>query len=107
MRAHILAAGMLVLVPLASGCVRARAATAESSPAPSARAAVLGVAGDCPSGSGPMLPAAAASLEADRNHDGYVCPTQVASITGGTLRLYVDDDAKSGAEVAMAFYGGM
>ena len=110
MRAHLLAAaGMLLLVPLANGCVRAGAATTDSSPAPSARAAVTGVAGDCPSGAGPMLPAAsAASLAADRNRDGYVCQKQVASIAGGTLRLYVDDDARhGGAEVAIAFYSGM
>ena len=103
MRAHIISAAALLVLPLASGCVRARAATttAESSPA-----AVHRVAGDCPAGAGPMLPAAAGA-PADRNGDGYVCRKRAVSITGETLILYVDDDAHGAAEVTMALYGGM
>lgn len=91
MRNRILTAS-IVLVPIAAGCARARAATIDSAAAPAA--AVFGVAGDCPAGAGAMQPAAAGTT-ADRNGDGYVCSGLVRSPAGDTSGVTVDNDTAS------------
>lgn len=104
MRTNILTS-MLLLVALAAGCARARAATADTSAAP---AAALRVAGNCPADAGPMRPAPAGTMK-DLNGDGYVCARHVRSIAGDTLRITVDNDATSaaGAPVEMNLYRRM
>lgn len=108
MRTHILTASVLLIVPLASACAPAGAATPRSSSA----LAAFGVAGDCAIGDGPMQPAAAGAT-ADRNQDGYMCGRRVVSIAGDSLLFYVDNDASVGrdattsAAVWSAGYSGM
>jgi len=92
MRTHLLTASLLLVVPLAAGCARARAATIDSAAAPAA--ATFGVAGNCPADAGAMQPAAAGAT-ADRNGDGYVCSGLVRSPAGDTAHVTVDNDAAS------------
>jgi hypothetical protein len=89
MRTHILTTSLLLVVPLAAGCGRAGAETAEPDVAPPS--AVLGVAGNCPADAGPMHPASEGAM-VNRNGDGYVCTRHVRSIAGDTLRIAVDND---------------
>jgi hypothetical protein len=91
MRTHILTASLVLVVPIAAGCARARAATTDSAAAPAA--ATFGVAGNCP-GSTAMQPATAGT-KADANGDGYVCSGLVRSPAGDTSRVTVDNDAAS------------
>ena len=94
MRTHILTASLLVVVlPLAAGCSRARAATTSSA---AANSAVFGVAGNCPANAGALQPGGAGTA-ADLNGDGYVCSRSAHSITGETVRFTVDNDAASDA----------
>ena len=105
MRTRFLTAGVLLVVAVTSGCDHVRQATAQSRPA----RAPFGVAGNCPSGAGPMQPTIAGA-EADRNRDGYVCVKHAASISGDRLRFHVDNDAAAGrdaASVEVALYAGM
>ena len=95
MRTHVLTASLLVVLPLAAGCARARAATTSS--AASTSAAVLGVAGSCAANAGSMQPGGAGTT-ADLNGDGYVCVRWVA---GETVRVTVDNDAASAASAAV------
>ncbi len=106
MRTHIGTASLLLVVPLAAGCGRARAETEDTAAAPPS--AVIGVAGNCPADAGPMRPASAGAM-VNRNGDGYVCTRHVRSIAGDTLRLTVDNDAASadGARVEPEMYVGM
>jgi hypothetical protein len=83
---------LLLAVPLAAGCGRVSAQTADTD-APSA-SAVIGVAGNCPGDAGPMRPASAGAM-VNRNGDGYVCTELILSIAGDTLRLTMDNDAAS------------
>jgi len=94
MRTRQLTAILLIVVPIAGGCARARASTPDSAAAPSGR---LGVAGNCPANSGEMVPAAGAT--ADRNGDGYVCTRSVRSIADDTARVTVDNNAPSTGSV--------
>jgi len=97
MRTHILTASVLLIVPLASACVAARAATPTSSPL----SATVGIAGDCALGDGPMHPAAAGAT-ADRNRDGYICERRVVSISGESLFFSADNDVPAAADRADA-----
>jgi hypothetical protein len=90
MRTHILTASLLLVVPLAAGCGRARADTRDAGAAPPFP--VVGVAGNCPADAGPMRPGSAGAM-VDRNGDRYVCTRHFRSIAGATLRLTVDNDA--------------
>ena len=105
MRTHILITSLLLLVPVAAGCARARASTVDGDAAPPSAAA--GVAGSCPD-AGAMLPAGAGTM-ADRNGDGYVCTRLVRSIAGDTMRLTVDNDVLNAdrARVEPDAYRGM
>ena len=101
-RNDILTVGLLLLVPLAASCGRVAAqptGAAASSPA------VIGVAGSCPAGAGPMRPAPEAMM--DLNRDGYVCPIHFRSITGETLDLMVDNDVAVLESVLPEPYIGM
>ena len=91
MHAHILTASLLLVVPIAAGCARAHAAIPDTAASPAAR---VGVAGNCPAGTGPMQPAPAGAVQ-DRNGDGYVCARHFPSIAGDTLHDTVDDDSAS------------
>lgn len=53
--------------------------------------AVIGVAGNCAAGSGPMRPALRGGM-GDLNGDGYVCTQYFRSMDGDTLRVTVDND---------------
>lgn len=88
-RTHILTASLLRIVPLAAGCGRAYAQTADTDAAPPS--AVIGVAANCPADAGPMRPGSAGAM-ADLNGDGYVCTLHFRSIDGDTLRVTVDND---------------
>ena len=101
-RSDILTLGLLVLAPLAAGCGRV-VAQPISAAAPSS--AVIGVAGDCPAGAGPMRPAAGTMM--DLNHDGYVCAIHIRSITGDTLDLMVDNDVATLVSMLPEPYIGM
>ena len=92
MRTHILTTSLLLVVPLAAGCARARASTVNTDDA--SLSAAVGVAGSCPAEADVMRPASAGTM-ADRNGDGYVCTRHVRSIAGDTMRLTVDNDAAS------------
>ena len=92
MRIHLQAAVLLLLVPLAAGCARARAETTDSAAAPAA--AAFGVVGICPDSAGQMQPAGAGTA-ADRNGDGYVCSRPGRATAGDTTRATVDNDAAS------------
>ena len=101
MRTDILSASLLLVVPLAAGCARARAETGDTAAAfPSA---VLGVAGNCPADAGPMHPASTGPRE-NRNGDAYICTRHVRSIASDTL---VDNDAASADSVQPEMYVGM
>jgi hypothetical protein len=106
MRTHIFTASLLLILPLAAGCGRAGAETADTDGAPPS--AVIGVAGNCPADAGPMRPGPAGSI-ADLNGDGYVCTPRVSSTAGETLRLTVDNDAApaEGAPREPDTYSGM
>jgi hypothetical protein len=97
---------LLLVVPLAAGCARARASTVDTDDAPPS--AVVGVAGSCPADADVMRPAGAGAT-ADRNGDGYVCSRDVPSIAGDTMRLTMDNDAASAdsARVEPDLYRGM
>ena len=105
MRTHLLTASLLLVVPFAAGCARARAATIDGAATPAA--ATFGVAGNCP-GVTAMQPAAAGT-KADGNGDGYVCTGLGRSPAGDTSRVSVDDDAASAesAPVQANLYRGM
>jgi hypothetical protein len=105
MRTHIFTASLLLVVPLAAGCGRASAETADTDGVPPS--AVIGVAGNCPADAGPMRPGPAGTI-ADLNGDGYVCISHVNS-AGDTMRLTVDNDAApaEGAPREPDTYSGM
>jgi hypothetical protein len=105
MRAQILTASLLLVVPLAAGCGRARAETADNAAHSSAK---IGVAGNCPADAGPMRPVRAGTI-ADLNGDGYACTPLGRSVAGDSLRLTVDNDAAApeGAPKEPDLYRGM
>jgi hypothetical protein len=106
MRTNILTVGLLLIVPLATGCVRADADTLDTAAAPPS--AVIGVAGNCPADASPMYPASAGAM-VDLNGDGYLCTRRVRSIAGDTLLLAVDNDVPTadGTRVEPELYVGM
>ena len=104
MRTRLLTASLLLVVPIAAGCARARAATPERGAASAAR---LGVVGNCPANAGLMVPAAVGAT-ADHNGDGYVCTRAVGSIAGDTASGTVDNNAASKESVVDGnLYRGM
>ena len=90
-----LIASLLVVAPLAASCARVGAQTAAT--AAVSNSIVIGVAGNCPAGAGPMRPAPAGDM-ADLNGDGYVCSMSIRSIAAETLRVTVDNDAPTPAD---------
>jgi hypothetical protein len=105
MRAQILTASLLLVVPLAAGCGRARADTADNAALYSAK---FGVAGNCPADAAPMRPSPSGTM-ADFNGDGYVCMPLIRTAAGDSLGLTVDNDAAAaeGAPLEPDMYRGM
>jgi hypothetical protein len=105
MRAQILTASLLLVVPLATGCGRARADTADNAALSSAK---FGVAGNCPADAAPMRPSPLGTV-ADFNGDGYVCTPLIHTAVGDSLGLTVDNDAAAaeGAPLEPNLYRGM